>query len=186
MRSTLGFTYRSRTPSTHALLAPAQTESLPTSPHAVHTHQVYPPPALPTPTPPQPHPIPPHPTPPKPHLSPPTPPPKPIRLDTTWSEDDPPRSNSAQPHPPLPNTVGGNGRSACFSSTVSSVKKRTRFVSALIDLCEKAGFDGVDLNWVQPQSVPINQPANQPCMLCHFFHCTTTPTPPKQVSKVSL
>jgi len=46
--------------------------------------------------------------------------------------------------------VGGNGRSDGFSSTVRSAKKRARFVSALVNLCEKAGFDGVDLNWEYP------------------------------------
>eukprot|EP00966_Prymnesium_polylepis_P104446 2419008-Prymnesium_polylepis.1 len=46
--------------------------------------------------------------------------------------------------------VGGNGRSAGFSATVRSKKKRARFVAALLNLCEKAGFDGVDLNWEYP------------------------------------
>ena len=46
--------------------------------------------------------------------------------------------------------VGGNGRSAGFSSTVRSAKKRSRFVAALLKLCEAKGFDGVDLNWEYP------------------------------------
>lgn len=46
--------------------------------------------------------------------------------------------------------VGGNGRSGGFSATVASPKARRRFVKALVGLCEKAGFDGVDLNWEYP------------------------------------
>ncbi|KAL1508470.1 hypothetical protein AB1Y20_004572 [Prymnesium parvum] len=46
--------------------------------------------------------------------------------------------------------VGGNGRSDGFSSTVRSDKKRARFVSALVALCEKSNFDGIDLNWEYP------------------------------------
>ena len=43
--------------------------------------------------------------------------------------------------------IGGNGRSAGFSPTVASKKKRARFVAALLALCEEHGFDGVDYNW---------------------------------------
>ena len=32
---------------------------------------------------------------------------------------------------------------------IRSEKARRRFVKALLNLCEKAGFDGVDLNWVR-------------------------------------
>ena len=46
--------------------------------------------------------------------------------------------------------VGGNGRSGGFSAAVSSRKSRRRFISALLRLCEKAGFDGVDYNWEYP------------------------------------
>ena len=46
--------------------------------------------------------------------------------------------------------VGGNGRSAGFSSTVRSASWRKRFVAALLKLCESSGFDGVDLNWEYP------------------------------------
>ena len=46
--------------------------------------------------------------------------------------------------------IGGNGRSAGFSPTVASKKKRARFVAALLELCEKHGFDGVDYNWEYP------------------------------------
>ena len=46
--------------------------------------------------------------------------------------------------------VGGNGRSAGFSSAVSSRSTRQRFVTALLRLCKKAGFGGVDFNWEYP------------------------------------
>lgn len=46
--------------------------------------------------------------------------------------------------------IGGNGRSAGFSPTVASKKKRARFVAALLALCEKHGLDGVDYNWEYP------------------------------------
>jgi len=46
--------------------------------------------------------------------------------------------------------VGGNGRSAGFSSAVASAKARARFVGELLKLCQKNGLDGVDLNWEYP------------------------------------
>ena len=46
--------------------------------------------------------------------------------------------------------VGGNGRSAGFSSAVATAKSRRRFIKSLVQLCEKEGLDGVDLNWEYP------------------------------------
>lgn len=46
--------------------------------------------------------------------------------------------------------VGGNGRSAGFSGAVSTRKTRRTLIAALLALCEKTGFDGVDYNWEYP------------------------------------
>lgn len=45
---------------------------------------------------------------------------------------------------------GGNGRSAGFSQMVKSAKARSRFVTAVVDLCEIYGLSGVDYNWEYP------------------------------------
>lgn len=46
--------------------------------------------------------------------------------------------------------VGGNGRSAGFSRAVASKRSRSRFIAALVRLCENLGLDGVDYNWEYP------------------------------------
>ena len=46
--------------------------------------------------------------------------------------------------------VGGNGRSAGFAPMVAKPALRKRFISALLNLCAKKGFDGADLNWEYP------------------------------------
>ena len=46
--------------------------------------------------------------------------------------------------------VGGNGRSAGFSSAVAGKERRSRFVNSLISLLDRYDLDGVDLNWEYP------------------------------------
>ena len=46
--------------------------------------------------------------------------------------------------------VGGNGRSAGFSQAVSRRATRKRLIGALLKLCERHGYDGVDFNWEYP------------------------------------
>ncbi len=46
--------------------------------------------------------------------------------------------------------IGGNGRSAGFSRAVAKRESRALFVQQLVELCEKHGLDGVDLNWEYP------------------------------------
>ena len=46
--------------------------------------------------------------------------------------------------------VGGNGRSAGFSSAVANKEKRARFVESLVSLADKYDLDGIDLNWEYP------------------------------------
>ena len=46
--------------------------------------------------------------------------------------------------------AGGNGRSTHFGAVTRSVKRRARFVNALVSHVRALGLDGVDLNWEYP------------------------------------
>jgi len=48
--------------------------------------------------------------------------------------------------------IGGAGRSGGYAQVVGQQRLRKRFVEAVIKFLEKNDFDGVDLNWEQPQS----------------------------------
>ena len=52
--------------------------------------------------------------------------------------------------------VGGWGRSGGFARLSQDARARARFVGELVQLCEKHGLDGVDLDWEHPQNDPEN------------------------------